>query len=53
VPADQLSPTRLPAAIELQIDVLDQITWPPVIVVVAATRISDPSTGGTSAGGSN
>jgi len=48
--ASQLPPSLLPSAIALQIDG-PAPAWPPLVVPVAATRVSDPSIGGTSVGG--
>ena len=50
ITAIDMAPTRLPSAVAVQVDAAD-FTWPPLIAAVAATRLSDPSTGGTSLGG--
>jgi len=45
-----MAPNRLPSAVAVQVDAPD-FAWPPLIAAVLATRVSDPSTGGTSSGG--
>jgi len=47
---NDMPPTRLPSAVALQVDAPD-FAWPPLVAAVLATRLSDPSTGGTSLGG--
>jgi general secretion pathway protein J len=46
-----LPPTLLPAAVELQFDGPEP-AWPPLVVALVPTRISDPSATGASFGGS-
>ena len=50
VPFTALPPTLLPNAVALQINGA-QPAWPPLVVAVSATRISDPSAQGAAFGG--
>jgi general secretion pathway protein J len=50
MPRNQLPPSLLPAAVALEVDG-PQPPWPPLVIAVVPTRVSDPLAVGASAGG--